>query len=71
MIKKVIRRLWEPDFEFGEYCFFFGIIYTATAGLASYFDPTNSGIPWLCLAALITLGLAAHHMELLKGKVKK
>ena len=70
MIKKVIRWLWEPNFEFGEYCGFFGILYTVAALLTLYFDPTNGGIPWLCLSALIFLGMAAHHMELLKRKVK-
>ena len=70
MIKKAIKWLWEPNPEFGVYCGFFGIVYTAAALLILYFDPTNGGIPWLGLAALITLGLAVHHMELLKGSVK-
>ena len=41
MIKKVIRWLWEPNPEFGVYCGFFGIVYTAAALLTLYFDPTN------------------------------
>ena len=70
MIKKAIKWLWEPNFAFGECCGFFGIVYTAAALLTLYFDPTNRGFPWLGFAALIFLGLAVHHMELLKGEVK-
>lgn len=71
MIRKIIKWLWEPNFAFGEFVGVLAIIYTAAAGIASLADPRNSGIPILCFIALNMMGLAIHHMELFKEKVKK
>lgn len=70
MIRKIIKWFWEPSFALGEVFGILAVIYIAASGVASLVDPRNSGIPILCGIALFMMGMAIHHMELLKGKVK-